>query len=86
MQKRSIGAAFIEMEEEEEEWRAFGGGGGTTTTTTTLATATDTDRTVGGGTHAAGVRRPRSGSIGGGGEEWTSTNAIRLPMRTTSAS
>ena len=53
------------MEEEEEEERAFGGGGGETTTTKIMtSTAMATDRICGGGTHAAGARRPRSGLTG----------------------
>ena len=54
-----------EEEEEEEEGRLFGGTGviGKRTTTTIIDTATAADRSSRGVTHAAGLRRPRSGLI-----------------------
>ena len=56
-----------------------------TTTKTEMSMATATDRIVGGGTHAAGVRRTMSGSTEGGWGEGMTTNAVRLPRRTRSA-
>ena len=84
-QKRSVNADIPAIEEEEEEGRAFGGGR-MTTTTTTMAMAMEMERSGGGDTHAAGVRRPMSSSKGGGGGEGKTTNAIRIPRRTNSAS
>ena len=59
MPRESLKEVVRAMKEEEEDGRYFGGGGRTTTTTTTMATVTATDRSSGGGTHTAGVRRPR---------------------------
>ena len=73
------------MKEEEEDGRDLGGGGRTTTTTTTMAMATATDMSSGGGSHAVGVRRLRSGLTRGGGGDGTTTNAIRISRRKISA-